>query len=429
MKRGLILIIAFCLFFVYYGYSQFPKYLYGIVSWYGDDFAGRKTASGEMYNPDDLTAAHRTLPFGTILDIENLENGRKIRIRINDRGPFVESRILDISKKAAESLDILKKGTVYAKITLIKIGDNKVVENSNQTDTNIIKPETANAGSNTNTPNQQTSTSAGIPDVNPQINQKAAVTPITVVTPPSVITPSASVSLNKTDSSTEPKKIIITNVMEVYVTNSVVLTNMIPISVTNIETIPPYEEKILEKDLSDSNKTAFNAGKIKDEEDFILDEPLDLTSLNALPPADNKFSSNIPAPSAPSNNIKSTNKDLFNESEVTPDSLLSNEIEINIDEKGLKGETFINTNLNKNPEKKEVKYAIQAGAFTSEESALKLYDLLKKNGYTVFTTESSVKGKRWIKVRIGYFDSPVKAREALEKLKKIKIKGLVVESK
>ncbi|MDR1470367.1 MAG: septal ring lytic transglycosylase RlpA family protein [Spirochaetaceae bacterium] len=83
----------------------------GVASWYGAEFAGRATASGEIFDPTQFTAAHADLPFGTYLIVTNTENGKKIAVRVNDRGPFVRSRILDVSRAAAERLDMLAAGT------------------------------------------------------------------------------------------------------------------------------------------------------------------------------------------------------------------------------------------------------------------------------------------------------------------------------
>jgi rare lipoprotein A (peptidoglycan hydrolase) len=83
----------------------------GVASWYGAEFAGHPTASGEIFDPDKLTAAHADLPFGTYLIVTNTVNDKKIAVRVNDRGPFVKSRILDISRAAAERLDMLATGT------------------------------------------------------------------------------------------------------------------------------------------------------------------------------------------------------------------------------------------------------------------------------------------------------------------------------
>jgi rare lipoprotein A len=91
------------------GYGFFRQE--GIASWYGAEFAGRPTASGEIFDPSLLTAAHPTLPFGTLLRITNTHNNKQVIIRVNDRGPFVSTRILDVSQAAAEQLDMISTGT------------------------------------------------------------------------------------------------------------------------------------------------------------------------------------------------------------------------------------------------------------------------------------------------------------------------------
>ena len=78
----------------------------GNASYYADKFEGRKTASGEVFRQNKMTAAHKTLPFGTRVKVINMSNGKRIKVRINDRGPFVQSRIIDLSKKAAGKLQI-----------------------------------------------------------------------------------------------------------------------------------------------------------------------------------------------------------------------------------------------------------------------------------------------------------------------------------
>jgi rare lipoprotein A len=83
----------------------------GIASWYGAEFDGRPTASGEIFNSALFTAAHPTLPFGTVLTITNTHNNKRVSVRVNDRGPFVSARIIDVSRAAAEHLDMLATGT------------------------------------------------------------------------------------------------------------------------------------------------------------------------------------------------------------------------------------------------------------------------------------------------------------------------------
>jgi rare lipoprotein A len=88
----------------------------GIASWYGHPYHGRPTASGEIYNMYDMTAAHRTLPFGTRVKVHDLENGREVTVRINDRGPFVEGRIIDLSYAAAQAMHMPGIAQVYLEI-------------------------------------------------------------------------------------------------------------------------------------------------------------------------------------------------------------------------------------------------------------------------------------------------------------------------
>jgi rare lipoprotein A len=88
----------------------------GVASWYGSDFHGKSTANGERYDMDALTAAHRTLPMPTVVRVTNLENGRSIRLRVNDRGPYARGRILDVSRRAATLLGFNNKGTARVRV-------------------------------------------------------------------------------------------------------------------------------------------------------------------------------------------------------------------------------------------------------------------------------------------------------------------------
>ena len=90
----------------------------GVASWYGTTYHGRPTASGEIYDMDEMTAAHRTLPFGTVVNVRNLDNGLTTTVRINDRGPFLQGRNLDLSRRAAQGIDMLGPGTARVRLTL-----------------------------------------------------------------------------------------------------------------------------------------------------------------------------------------------------------------------------------------------------------------------------------------------------------------------
>jgi rare lipoprotein A len=97
-----------------YGYDET-----GIASWYGPDFHGKPTASGEIYDQNGLTAAHKTLPLPTIVQVTNLENGRSLKLRINDRGPFVNGRIIDVSRRAAQLLGFHQNGTARVRVQVL----------------------------------------------------------------------------------------------------------------------------------------------------------------------------------------------------------------------------------------------------------------------------------------------------------------------
>jgi rare lipoprotein A len=92
---------------------------YGVASWYGADFHGKQTSSGEVYDMYQFTCAHNTLPLGTIVMVTNLDNGRSLELKVNDRGPFVKERIIDVSYAAAQMLGMWEKGTASVKVEAI----------------------------------------------------------------------------------------------------------------------------------------------------------------------------------------------------------------------------------------------------------------------------------------------------------------------
>ena len=92
----------------------------GIASWYGEEFHKKKTANGEVFKKHHISAAHPTLPLPSIVRVKNLENGKSIKVRVNDRGPFLKNRIIDLSKKAADRLGYLNKGTARVRVTFLK---------------------------------------------------------------------------------------------------------------------------------------------------------------------------------------------------------------------------------------------------------------------------------------------------------------------
>ena len=118
------------------GIKYYPRYVkrgtvrYGKASWYGKPFHGRLTANGERYNMYKMTAAHRTYAMGTILKVTNLKNRRSVRVRVNDRGPFYSSRMIDLSYGAARKLGIVKKGIGRIKIEVVSSNKKRAYKKS-----------------------------------------------------------------------------------------------------------------------------------------------------------------------------------------------------------------------------------------------------------------------------------------------------------
>jgi rare lipoprotein A len=96
--------------------------LEGIASYYADDFHGKQTSNGETFDMNSLTAAHRTFPFGTKIRVTNLENAKTVIVRVNDRGPFKEGRMIDLSRGAAQALDLVRTGTARVRLEVLEWG-------------------------------------------------------------------------------------------------------------------------------------------------------------------------------------------------------------------------------------------------------------------------------------------------------------------
>jgi rare lipoprotein A len=106
---------------VWYVPAEEPDYNEtGIASWYGDEFRGKRTASGEMFDAGQITAAHTTLPLGSLVEVTNLSTGRTVEVRLNDRGPFTPGRIIDLSRAAAEQLGIRGQGTASVRVRYLR---------------------------------------------------------------------------------------------------------------------------------------------------------------------------------------------------------------------------------------------------------------------------------------------------------------------
>lgn len=101
--------------------------LAGVASWYGDLYHGKRTANGETYNMDSMTAAHRTLPFNSQVRVQRTDTGREVEVRINDRGPFVDGRVIDLSRAAARQLDMERRGLAPVRLTPTEIPEEAAV--------------------------------------------------------------------------------------------------------------------------------------------------------------------------------------------------------------------------------------------------------------------------------------------------------------
>lgn len=121
MRKYITLII----FIAFTSVGAFSQSQTGKASFYADKFEGQPTASGEKYKKNKLTAAHKTLPFGTKVRITNVANGSSVEVVINDRGPYVDGRIVDVSRQAAEQLGFLNQGIAEVKLEVIDAGDGK----------------------------------------------------------------------------------------------------------------------------------------------------------------------------------------------------------------------------------------------------------------------------------------------------------------
>lgn len=104
----------------YYPREDFDYDRAGVASWYGSDFHGRRTANGETYDMNAMTAAHTTLPMPTIVRVTNLDNGRSVVVRVNDRGPFVDDRIIDVSRAGARELGFEGRGLARVRVTVLR---------------------------------------------------------------------------------------------------------------------------------------------------------------------------------------------------------------------------------------------------------------------------------------------------------------------
>ena len=129
MTKNKFHIIILLMFFSVIVFCQRTITENGIASYYHDNLKGNRTANGEYYDPGEMTAAHLTLPFESQVEVINLKNNKSVIVRINDRGPFVEKRIIDLSKAAADSLDFIDNGLAHVRIKVIRFGKSNIIAN------------------------------------------------------------------------------------------------------------------------------------------------------------------------------------------------------------------------------------------------------------------------------------------------------------
>jgi len=123
-----------------YGLTPSKKKMFGLASWYGGYFHGRTTANGEKYNQDELTVAHKSLPFNTFLQVTNLKNGNSVIVRVNDRGPYIPPRSLDLSREAARCINSETTGVVPYKAVILESSEPKMTLKNSSVSTANLKP-------------------------------------------------------------------------------------------------------------------------------------------------------------------------------------------------------------------------------------------------------------------------------------------------
>ena len=151
-------LILFVIIVLSASFSLFAEvYKTGVTaSYYAEDFHGKKTSNGERFNMNDLTCAHKSLPFNTILKVTNLANGKSVQVRVNDRGPFVLNREIDLSKAAAVKLGMIGSGTTKVKLEIVKKGpDTKLSQQTAASASKIMKKLYGEAATTTSTPSKK----------------------------------------------------------------------------------------------------------------------------------------------------------------------------------------------------------------------------------------------------------------------------------
>ena len=162
---------------VNYGYAET-----GVASWYGPKFHGKRTANGEIFDMNDLTAAHGTLPLPSLVQVTNLENGRALKLRVNDRGPFAHGRIIDVSRRGAQLLGFARNGTARVRVEILASGSRLLARNLNSVQIAATKFP-VQVGASVSKPMVNTSSLPPPPGAQ-MVNGTAVAGPVARVAPP-----------------------------------------------------------------------------------------------------------------------------------------------------------------------------------------------------------------------------------------------------
>ncbi|MGL4394301.1 MAG: septal ring lytic transglycosylase RlpA family protein [Brevinema sp.] len=367
-----------------YAQEATPQFLYGIAAWYGDDFAGKQTASGEMYSPTALTAAHRSLPFGTKVEVENLSNGRKIQVIINDRGPAAQNRILDLSKQAAEALGMLEDGTTFVKATVVELGSSTpapVQAPANPVGQDIVPASQASPA--TPVPTQETPAQATPPAAAPVTSNTALLDQD--LTALFADADQELAFMDDDEFSTQPSDIKtqeLPGMGQQYpsAANDVMIND--PLADLSIGEEDEFvAAQLPPESVLNTAPKAFNTNTPAEADPFadLFDQPADPAAFqrNVVAQRETVTVTNYLAPitnvvTLPASEVVLTN---FNAS--TPPAMPSQ----------LQGDNFI----------------VQVGAFSKQKLAMDVYEKLRRAGLNAFITDVKIKGKNLIRVRVGYF--------------------------
>ncbi len=168
----------------YYPQVEYDYVESGIASWYGPGFHGKKTANGETYDQDALTAAHRTLPLPSMVRVTNLENGRSLILRLNDRGPFARGRIIDLSRRAADLLGVIRKGTAKVRVEVLEEESRALAAIAQGRDVPSSRPKAAPTIAVAAVPLDSPEAEASKPQPPQAASEVAAIAPGPVMVPP-----------------------------------------------------------------------------------------------------------------------------------------------------------------------------------------------------------------------------------------------------